>query len=192
MDRPIGTELREVRKRSSQEIRELPLGHLAGGRRELAVLVFPSPETFPAIRTLCGGSVKTIWARLPPAQQPATDPEEMRLMLPRPLCASGLACTMLDTVGVEAGDCILDIAAGAGDQTLALAERVGPQGCILATDLSPQLVERLRHASKAGLSRPGLWMRRRRCRRARGYRCLTWAPVHTISLIRAAIERGGA
>jgi SAM-dependent methyltransferase len=61
--------------------------------------------------------------------------------------------TMLDTAGVEAGDCVLDIAAGAGDQTLALAERVGPQGHILATDLSPQLVERLRHnASKAGLS----------------------------------------
>jgi hypothetical protein len=27
-------------------------------------------------------------------------------------------------------------------------------------------------------------------RKARGYRCLTWAPVQTISLIWAAIERG--
>ncbi|MGO4716630.1 class I SAM-dependent methyltransferase [Bradyrhizobium sp. 2TAF24] len=61
--------------------------------------------------------------------------------------------TMLDLTGIEPGDHVLDIAAGAGEQTMALAQRVGRQGRILATDLSPLLVERLRgNAASAGLS----------------------------------------
>src|SRR5690606_35934815 len=52
--------------------------------------------------------------------------------------------TMLEMAAIEAGDCVLDVAAGAGGQTLAIAQRVGPRGRIVATDLSPALVERLR------------------------------------------------
>lgn len=57
---------------------------------------------------------------------------------------SGPTRTMFEMAGVEPGNYILDLAAGAGEQTVALAERVGPQGRIVATDLSPALVERLR------------------------------------------------
>ena len=52
--------------------------------------------------------------------------------------------TLLKAAGVEPGDCVLDVAAGAGGQTIAIAECIGPQGRIVATDLSPTLVERLR------------------------------------------------
>src|SRR5690606_9196335 len=52
--------------------------------------------------------------------------------------------TMLETAGIEPGNVVLDVAAGAGDQTIALANRVGAHGRIVATDLSPTLVERLR------------------------------------------------
>lgn len=59
---------------------------------------------------------------------------------------------MFELAGVAPGGRVLDIAAGAGDQTLALAERVGPQGRVVATDLSPELVARLRqNAARAGL-----------------------------------------
>jgi len=57
---------------------------------------------------------------------------------------SGPTRTMLEMAGIEPGDCVLDLAAGAGEQTLALAARLGPRGRIVATDLSPALVERLR------------------------------------------------
>jgi SAM-dependent methyltransferase len=47
---------------------------------------------------------------------------------------------MLDLAKVEAGDRVLDVAAGAGDQTLAIADRVGPSGRVLATDISPAIL----------------------------------------------------
>ncbi len=52
--------------------------------------------------------------------------------------------TMFAMADVDAGNSVLDIAAGGGGQTRALAARVGPTGRILATDLSPAIVERLR------------------------------------------------
>ena len=58
--------------------------------------------------------------------------------------------TLFDAAGVAAGQSVLDIAAGAGDQTMMLADRIGAEGRILATDLSPELINRLkRNASQA-------------------------------------------
>ena len=51
---------------------------------------------------------------------------------------------MLDQAGVGPGSRVLDVAAGAGGQTLTAARRTGPDGVLLATDISEQLVERVR------------------------------------------------
>jgi SAM-dependent methyltransferase len=56
---------------------------------------------------------------------------------------------MLNMAGIQAGQRVLDVAAGAGDQTLDIARRVGPQGSVLATDLSPAILE-LAKANAAG------------------------------------------
>jgi ubiquinone/menaquinone biosynthesis C-methylase UbiE len=59
---------------------------------------------------------------------------------------------MLDLAGVEAGDHVLDVAAGAGGQSIAAARRVGPQGKVLATDISSNILEYTeREARGAGL-----------------------------------------
>jgi len=61
--------------------------------------------------------------------------------------------TMFEAAGIEPGNFVLDVGAGAGDQTISLAERLGPQGRIVATDLSPMLVARLRrNAFNAGFA----------------------------------------
>jgi SAM-dependent methyltransferase len=58
---------------------------------------------------------------------------------------------MLDMAGVQSGDRVLDVAAGAGDQTLQAADRVGPGGYVLATDISPAILElAAENARKAG------------------------------------------
>jgi ubiquinone/menaquinone biosynthesis C-methylase UbiE len=48
---------------------------------------------------------------------------------------------MLDMAQVQAGQRILDVAAGAGEQSITAAERVGPKGYVLATDLAPKILE---------------------------------------------------
>ncbi len=48
---------------------------------------------------------------------------------------------MLDLAGVETGNQVLDVAAGAGGQSIAAAHRVGPSGAVLATDLSPTILQ---------------------------------------------------
>tara|TARA_R110001599_G_C12244342_1_gene659022 strand:+ start:935 stop:1798 length:864 start_codon:yes stop_codon:yes gene_type:complete len=53
---------------------------------------------------------------------------------------------MLDLVGIQTGNRVLDVAAGAGEQTLRAAHRVGPAGYVLATDISPAI---LKHAAAA-------------------------------------------
>jgi SAM-dependent methyltransferase len=61
--------------------------------------------------------------------------------------------TMFAMAGIEPGSHVLDLAAGAGEQTLTLAARLGPNGRIVATDLSPELIERLRsNVERAGLA----------------------------------------
>jgi SAM-dependent methyltransferase len=63
---------------------------------------------------------------------------------------------MLDLAGVEEGDRVLDVAAGAGGQTLAAARRVGPAGAVLATDISPRILEfAAGEARRAGLANVG-------------------------------------
>jgi SAM-dependent methyltransferase len=58
---------------------------------------------------------------------------------------------MFAMAGVERGQTVLDVAAGAGDQTLDLAERVGAEGRVIATDLSAELIVRLQaNAQRAG------------------------------------------
>lgn len=60
---------------------------------------------------------------------------------------------MLDLAGVDAGDKVLDVAAGAGGQSLAAARRVGPSGSILATDISENILRFAEaEASKVGLT----------------------------------------
>src|SRR5713226_9498474 len=48
---------------------------------------------------------------------------------------------MLDLAGLEPGDRVLDLAAGAGEPSLSAAERVGPSGHVLATDISSNILE---------------------------------------------------
>lgn len=52
--------------------------------------------------------------------------------------------TMIRLAGIGPGSRVLDIAAGAGGQTVDIAAVVGRAGSILATDISPELVERVR------------------------------------------------
>ena len=57
---------------------------------------------------------------------------------------------MIDLAGVEPGQSVLDLAAGAGDQTLDLAARVGPAGHITATDISATILAFAADAAHAG------------------------------------------
>jgi SAM-dependent methyltransferase len=60
---------------------------------------------------------------------------------------------MLDLAGIQTGNRVLDVAAGAGEQTLRAAHRVGPDGHVLATDISPAILEyAAATAREAGLS----------------------------------------
>lgn len=60
---------------------------------------------------------------------------------------------MIGMAGIQPGDRVLDVAAGAGDQTLDAARRVGPEGRVLATDLSPAILAFAQeNARRAGLS----------------------------------------
>ncbi|MDI1244526.1 MAG: class I SAM-dependent methyltransferase [Rhodoferax sp.] len=48
---------------------------------------------------------------------------------------------MLDLAGIQPGQRVLDVAAGAGEPAVSAAERVGPSGYVLATDISEGIVE---------------------------------------------------
>jgi len=48
---------------------------------------------------------------------------------------------MLDLTSIQAGQRVLDVAAGAGEPAVSAAERVGPGGYVLATDISEGIVE---------------------------------------------------
>lgn len=47
---------------------------------------------------------------------------------------------MLAMAGIQPGQTVLDVAAGAGDQTLDIAERVGAAGAVVATDISGEIL----------------------------------------------------
>ncbi len=60
---------------------------------------------------------------------------------------------LVDQVGPQPGDSILDVAAGTGDLGFAAAQRVGAEGKVLCTDFSPEMVEAARrNGERAGLS----------------------------------------
>lgn len=60
---------------------------------------------------------------------------------------------LVDQVGPQPGDSILDVAAGTGDLGFAAAQRVGEEGNVLCTDFSPEMVEAARrNGERAGLS----------------------------------------
>jgi ubiquinone/menaquinone biosynthesis C-methylase UbiE len=59
---------------------------------------------------------------------------------------------LLDTIGVAAGQTVLDLASGAGEPALSIARRVGPAGRVTATDLAPAMLAGAeRRAKAAGL-----------------------------------------
>jgi SAM-dependent methyltransferase len=60
---------------------------------------------------------------------------------------------MLDLAQMQAGDRVLDVAAGTGETSILAARRVGPTGQVLATDISASMLEvAAQDAQKAGLS----------------------------------------
>lgn len=50
---------------------------------------------------------------------------------------------LVETVGIEPGDAVLDIAAGRGATTFPALARVGDRGRVVATDLAPEMVSAL-------------------------------------------------
>ncbi len=60
---------------------------------------------------------------------------------------------MMETMGLDGGSSVLELACGSGALTVLLAEWVGPEGRVLATDLSPGMVELTRaNVDRAGWS----------------------------------------
>ncbi len=59
---------------------------------------------------------------------------------------------MLEMAGVNSGQRVLDVAAGAGEQSITIAKKVGPSGYVLATDISANILEYAKKiAQQAGL-----------------------------------------
>ncbi len=60
---------------------------------------------------------------------------------------------MLELADLQAGNRVLDVAAGTGDQTLLAARRVGPTGYVLAIDLAANMLNAAADTvRKAGLT----------------------------------------
>ena len=55
---------------------------------------------------------------------------------------------LLDLLGIEEGDVVADIGAGAGFFSLRAAERVGRTGKVLAVDVQPEMIDGLRMMTK--------------------------------------------
>lgn len=55
---------------------------------------------------------------------------------------------MLEMAGINTGQKVLDIAAGAGEQSITTAKKVGPAGHVLATDISPNILEFAKQMAK--------------------------------------------
>ena len=48
---------------------------------------------------------------------------------------------MIEMAGIDRGDRVVDVAAGAGEQSLRIARVVGPRGHVLVTDIAPDLLD---------------------------------------------------
>lgn len=55
---------------------------------------------------------------------------------------------MIEVAGIDTGQRVLDVAAGAGEQSIDVAKKVGPSGYVLATDISPEILEFARKLAK--------------------------------------------
>jgi ubiquinone/menaquinone biosynthesis C-methylase UbiE len=61
--------------------------------------------------------------------------------------------TLLELIGLRAGDRVLDVAAGTGDSSIMAARRVGPSGHVLAVDISANMLKGAdESAREAGLT----------------------------------------
>jgi enediyne biosynthesis protein CalE5 len=54
--------------------------------------------------------------------------------------ASGISERLVELAGVEAGNRVLDVAAGYGEPTLTAARAAGPEGTVVATDISAEMI----------------------------------------------------
>jgi SAM-dependent methyltransferase len=60
---------------------------------------------------------------------------------------------LLDAIGIEPGQRVLDLASGAGEPALSIARRIGPGGRVTATDMVPEMLAGAeRRAAAAGLA----------------------------------------
>jgi len=62
---------------------------------------------------------------------------------------AGVSRRLVEIAGIQAGDRVLDVAAGSGEPALTAAQVVGPQGEIVATDISPEMLAYAREAAAA-------------------------------------------
>jgi len=59
---------------------------------------------------------------------------------------------LIEAVGIELGQRVLDLASGAGEPALSISERVGPTGSVTATDMVPEMLAGARRrAAERGL-----------------------------------------
>ena len=60
---------------------------------------------------------------------------------------------ILDRVGIQPGDTVLEVGPGPGTFTLDAAQRAGPEGTVFAVDIQPEMIARLeQRLQKAGTS----------------------------------------
>jgi len=65
---------------------------------------------------------------------------------------AGVSRRLVEIAGIQAGDRVLDVAAGSGEPTMTAARAVGPEGKIVATDISPEMLAYARErAAAAGI-----------------------------------------
>ena len=65
---------------------------------------------------------------------------------------AGVSGRIVEIAAIQAGDRVLDVAAGSGEPALTAAQVVGPQGEIVATDISPEMLAYARErAAAAGI-----------------------------------------
>jgi SAM-dependent methyltransferase len=63
--------------------------------------------------------------------------------------ASGISERLVELAGVEAGNRVLDVAAGYGEPTLTAARAAGPEGTVVATDISAEMIAFGRERARA-------------------------------------------
>lgn len=99
-----------------------------------------------------GELLEAMWSSVAPSWAAHSDRVDAR--------GAAVAGAMLDVVGLDAGDRVLELACGPGGLGLAAAERVGADGAVVLSDVSEQMVAiAAERAAARGLS--GVGARRR-------------------------------